>query len=53
MAEAMRRIVSDAKLAKKYQTASIEIAKKHDLKRTIARFEEIYKQAIILKRVGD
>ena len=53
MAEAMRRIVSDAKLAKKYQMASIEIAKKHDLKRTIARFEEIYKQAIILKRVGD
>lgn len=53
MAEAMRRIVSDAKLAKKYQTASIEIAKKHDLKRTITRFEEIYKQAIILKKVGD
>lgn len=53
MAEAMRKIIIDPELAKKYRLASIEIAKKHDLKRTIARFEEIYEQAIILKNVEE
>lgn len=53
MAEAMRRIILDPELAKKYRLASIEVAKKHDLKRTIARFEEIYEQAIISKNVEE
>ena len=53
MAEAMRKIIIDPELAKKYRLASIEIAKKHDLKRTIARFEEIYEQAIILKNIEE
>ena len=53
IAKAMSRILLDAELAKKYRLGSIEIAKKHDLKRTIARFEEIYEQAIILKNIDE
>ena len=49
IARAMAKILLDTELAKKYKLGSIEIAKRHDLKRTIARFEEIYEQAIILK----
>jgi len=49
IAQAMAKILLDTELAKKYKLGSIEIAKRHDLKRTIARFEEIYEQAIILK----
>lgn len=49
IAWAMAKILLDTELAKKYKLGSIEIAKRHDLKRTIARFEEIYEQAIILK----
>lgn len=49
IAQAMAKILLDADLAKNYKLGSIEIAKRHDLKRTIARFEEIYEQAIILK----
>lgn len=49
IARAMAKILLDTELAKNYKLGSIEIAKRHDLKRTIARFEEIYEQAIILK----
>ena len=49
IARAMAKILLDTELEKNYKLGSIEIAKRHDLKRTIARFEEIYEQAIILK----
>jgi len=53
IAHAMKRILIDPERLKKYKLASIEIAKRHDLKRTIARFEEIYEQAIILKNTEE
>ena len=49
IAKAMVKILSDSDLRKKYSDNSIEISKKHDLKRTLARFEEIYQEAIKLK----
>ena len=49
MAEAMVKILTDEKLREKYAAGSIEIAKMHDLKRTIHRFEEIYHEAVKLK----
>ena len=53
IAYAMKRILQDPERLRKYKLASIEIAKRHDLKRTIARFEEIYQQAIILKNIEE
>jgi len=53
IAEAMVSILSDAQLREKYSAASIEIAKKHDLKRTLKRFLEIYEEAIELKNGGE
>lgn len=46
MANAMVKILGDAKLQKIYGESSIEIAKKHDINRTLTRFEEIYQIAI-------
>jgi glycosyltransferase involved in cell wall biosynthesis len=46
MANAMVKILSDAKLREMYSEGSIEVAKKHDINRTLSRFEEIYKIAI-------
>ena len=46
MANAMVKILSDVKLQKIYGEGSIEIAKKHDINRTLTRFEEIYQIAI-------
>ncbi len=46
MARAMKKILSDPALCKKYGKASIEIAKTHDINHTLARFEEIYQTAI-------
>lgn len=49
MTDAMVKILKDEKLQKKYGAASLEIAKKHDLNRTLRRFVEIYEEAIELK----
>lgn len=49
MARALVRILQDEKLRKKYSAASLEIAKQHDLNRTLARFIEIYQEAVELK----
>ena len=49
IAKAMAKILSDEDLCEKYRKASIEIAKTHDLKNTLKRFEEIYQEAIDLK----
>lgn len=46
LSEGMIEILSDNKLRLKYSEKSLELAKKHDLRNTIARFEEIYLQAI-------
>ena len=51
MTEGMQRILGDKELQKKFSKGSLEIAKKHDLRRTLKRFEEIYKTAIELKRL--
>jgi len=48
--EAMKKILLDKKLREKYSKNSLEISKKHDLKHTLKRFEEIYEEAIRLKR---
>ena len=48
--EAMKKILLDKKLQKEYSKNSLEISKKHDLKHTLKRFEEIYEEAIRLKR---
>ena len=48
--EAMKKILLDKKLREKYSKNSLEISKKHDLRHTLKRFEEIYEEAIRLKR---
>ena len=49
MTDAMVSILKDADLQQKYGEKSLEISKKHDLNRTLKRFEEIYEEAITLK----
>lgn len=49
MTDAFVRILRDEELRKKFSAKSIEIAQKHDLNRTLMRFEEIYREAIKLK----
>ncbi len=49
IAEAMRRILTDEKLQKKFAAESIKIAKEHDLTKTIDKFINIYKHVIIKK----
>ena len=49
MTRAMTKILQDPKLAQRYGEASLEIAKQHDLNRTLKRFVEIYEEAIRLK----
>lgn len=46
MANAMVKILSDAELCEIYGEGSVDVAKKHDINRTLSRFEEIYKIAI-------
>ena len=53
IAAAMKKILLDKDLQKKYSEQSIEISKLHDLKRTLKRFEEIYHEAIALKSEKD
>lgn len=49
IARALVKILTNDNIRKAYSKESIEISKVHDLKRTIARFEEIYEEAIKLK----
>lgn len=49
MTDALVKILQDADLQQKYGEKSLEISKKHDLNRTLKRFEEIYEEAITLK----
>lgn len=50
LARGMMRIIKDPELCKRYSQGSLEIAKLHDLNRTLKRFEEIYEEAINLKQ---
>lgn len=49
MAHALVKLLKDEKLRQKYGEKSLEIARQHDLNRTLARFTEIYQEAIELK----
>lgn len=49
IARAMKKILTDKELREKYAKASMKVAEKHDLERTVARFVEIYNEAILLK----
>ncbi len=49
LTKAMVEILQDQKLREKYGKKSLEVARGHDLNRTLKRFEEIYEQAIELK----
>lgn len=49
IAKALIKILQTPELQEKYSAASLEIAKKHDLNRTLKRFVEIYEEAITLK----
>lgn len=49
MTEAMVEILTNDSLRQKYSLGSQEVAKLHDLDRTLTRFVEIYDQAIRLK----
>ncbi len=49
MAKAILKILSDEDLQQRYGEKSLEIAKQHDLNRTLRRFVEIYEEAIELK----
>ena len=53
MARAMKKILTEPELREKYSKESIKIAAEHDLKRTVARFEEIYSEAILLKAMEE
>ena len=44
IAEAIKKILSDAKLRKEFTKKSIEIASGHDFERTLDQFENIYKK---------
>lgn len=49
MTEAMVQLLQNSKLRKQYGVQSLEIAKLHDLNRTLRRFTEIYGEAIKMK----
>ena len=49
ISDALVKILQDSDLWQKYSEHSLEVAKKHDLNRTLQRFEEIYEEAIVLK----
>ena len=49
IAKAIIKILKNPELRERYSKAGIELAKTHDLNRTLTRFEEIYKEAISLK----
>ncbi len=49
IAKAVVKILNDRELQKQYSKGSLEIAKMHDLNRTLKRFVEIYEEAIRIK----
>ena len=51
IAKSIIKILSNKELHKKFSKESLEIAKNHDLQRTLDRFQEIYAEAIRLKNV--
>ncbi|MBQ9019742.1 glycosyltransferase [Candidatus Saccharibacteria bacterium] len=48
-AAALVKILKDGELRERYGTESLAIARRHDIRRTLARFEEIYRTAIEMK----
>lgn len=50
MAKALIEILTNESKRQKYGECSLEIAKKHDLNRTLQRFVEIYGEAIQMKK---
>ena len=48
IAKAIRTLLLDDKLRAEYGKYSLEVAKKHDINYTLARFEEIYQTAITM-----
>ncbi|MBP5204769.1 glycosyltransferase family 4 protein, partial [Candidatus Saccharibacteria bacterium] len=46
IAEAMVKILTDAKLSKDFAKKSAEIAKEHDFEHTLDKFENIYRKVI-------
>ena len=48
MTDALVKILKNPDVRERYGKASLEIAKKHDLNRTLGRFVEIYEEAITL-----
>ncbi|MDO4978580.1 MAG: glycosyltransferase [Candidatus Saccharibacteria bacterium] len=52
IAKALVKILTKPEIREKYSKGSMEIAERHDLKKTLARFEEIYNEAIQLKNNG-
>lgn len=53
MAHGLKRLLTQKDVQKRYGAESLKVAKKHDLSRTLKRFEEIYNQAIELKQETD
>ena len=51
IARGMKKILTDKKVQKEYSKNSLEIVKKHDLRNTLKRFEEIYAEAIRIKNL--
>lgn len=49
LAQGITKILTDQELRAKYSARSLEIAKTHDINRTLKRFEEIYEETIKLK----
>lgn len=50
IANGIVKILGDEKMREKFSAKSIEIAASHDINHTLERFEEIYKEAIKLKK---
>ncbi len=48
--DAMTKLLKNPDVCERYGKASLEVAKKHDLNRTLRRFVEIYQEAIKLKQ---
>lgn len=46
MSERISRLLGDEKLRKKFSSESLKIARAHDIKNVIKRFEDIYKEVI-------
>lgn len=53
MAEAIRKILTDARLREKYAKRSIEVAAEHDFEKTLDKFENIYHKVIEMKSTGN